>query len=105
MSSDSLVPRSLRPRLRRSSTALRYPEWQRPYQAALLEVDPKRLSQRVEEAEAAIFKRLQQLSEIQDAQAERQVIQGAIRALWIIERDSLNFPDWESNSLLDREAS
>jgi hypothetical protein len=86
---------------------LRYPDWQRPYQAALLSVDPKKLAEHVAETEAAIFKRLQELSdsESQDGHAERQVIQGAIRALWIIERDSLNFPDWESNSLLDREAS
>ena len=78
--------------------SLRYPEWQRPYQAALLEVDPKKLSQRVEEAEAAIFKRLQQLSEGQDGQAEREVIEGAIHALKILKRESLNFPDWESDS-------
>jgi len=56
------------PLVRRSSTALRYPEWQRPYQAALLELDPKR------------------------------VIQGAIYALKILKRESLNFPDWESGS-------
>jgi hypothetical protein len=82
----------------RSSTALRYPEWQRPYQAALFELDPKKLAQHVAEAEAAIFKRLQQLSESQDGETERQVIEGAICALKILKRDSLNFPDWESGS-------
>jgi hypothetical protein len=80
------------------SPSLRYPAWQRPYQAALLEVDLKKLAEHVAEAEAAIFKRLQQLSESQDGQAERQVIQGAISALKILKRDSLNFPDWESGS-------
>jgi len=93
MSSDSL--------LRRSSTPLRllrYPEWQRPYHAALLELDPKKLAHHAAEAEAAIFKRLQQLSNSQDGQAERQLIQGAISALKILKRDSLNFPDWESGS-------
>ena len=79
---------------RRSSSALRYPEWQRPYQAALLEVDPKKLGERVAETEAAIFKRLQQLSNSQDGQAERQLIQGAISALKILKRESLKFPDW-----------
>jgi hypothetical protein len=82
----------------RSSTALRYPEWQRPYQAGLLELDPKKLAQHVAEAETAIFKRLQKLSESQDGETERQVIEGAICAMKILKRDSLNFPDWESGS-------
>jgi hypothetical protein len=73
---------------------LRYPDWQRPYQAALLELDPKKLAKHVAEAETAIFRRLQQLSESQDAETERQIIEGAIRALRILKRDSLNFPDW-----------
>jgi len=75
-----------------------YPEWQLPYQAALLELDPKKLAERVAEAEMAIFERLQQLSESQDGQAEREVIEGAITALKVLKRDSLNFPDWESGS-------
>jgi hypothetical protein len=37
------------------SSALRYPEWQVPYRAALLEFEPKKLAERVAEAEAAIF--------------------------------------------------
>jgi hypothetical protein len=78
-----------------SESAPHYPAWQRPYLDALLEIDPKKLVERVEEAEVAIFKRLQQLNQSQDGQAERQVIQGAISALKILKRDSLNFPDWE----------
>ncbi len=62
---------SLDPHLRRSSPSLLYPEWHRPYQAALIEVDPKKLAERVAEAETAIFKRLQALSETQGGQAER----------------------------------
>jgi hypothetical protein len=105
MSSDSLVRRSLHRRLRRSSTALRYPEWQRPYQEALFELSPKKLAKCVADAETAIFERLQHLSESQDGGAEREFIQGAICALKIVKRDSLNFPDWESDSLADRQAS
>ena len=78
--------------------ALRYPEWQRPYQAALLEVDPKKLAERVAEAEVAIFNRLQALSQSQDGHGERQAIQNAIGGLKGIKRDMLNFPDWESES-------
>lgn len=41
---------------------LRFPDWQKPYQAALLETDHPRLRQKILEAEAAIFKRRQELS-------------------------------------------
>ena len=94
MQSDSL--------LRHGSSALRYPEWQRPYEAALLEVDPDNLAMCIEEAEAAIYERLQQLremSESQDRQGERQALKGAIYTLKILRRESLNFPDWESGSV------
>lgn len=82
------------PLLRHNSTTLRYPERQRPYQAALLEVDPKRPADRVAEAEAAIFGRLEQLSEIsgsQDRKAERHAIHGAIYELKMLKRESV-FP-------------
>ena len=98
----------LDPLVRRSSTLLRYPKWQRPYQAALLEVDPKKLAMCIEEVEAAIYERLQQLSEMsesQDGQAERHAINGAISTLEILKRDSLNSPEWESNLWTDRQAS
>jgi len=96
MSSDPLARR----RLRRSSTALRYPEWQRPYQEALSELNPMKLAKCVVDAETAIFRRRQELSdsESQDGQVEREVIQGAICALKILKRDSLNFPEWKSAS-------
>ena len=77
-------------------SALHYLEWRRPYRTALLEPDPKKLAQRVAEAETAIFGRLQQLSRTQDGHAEREAIEDAIRALRVIKRDRLNFPDWES---------
>jgi hypothetical protein len=81
-----------------NSSPLHYPEWQRPYQEALLERDLKRLAERVADAEVAIFKRLQALSQSQDGQAEREAIEHAIGALKVIKRDRLNFPDWESGS-------
>src|SRR5215467_15000719 len=40
------------------SPELSYPEWQREYQAALLELDRAQLRERVEAAETAIYKRL-----------------------------------------------
>ncbi len=80
------------------SSGLRYPEWQRPYQAAVLEVDSKKLAERVAEAEAAIFKRLQQLTKSQDGQDERQLIEGAICALRVLKRETQKYPDWERAS-------
>jgi hypothetical protein len=79
-----------------SDSSLHYPEWKTPYQGALLEADPKKLAERVAEAEVAIFKRLQQLNRSQDGHVEREAIEDAIRALRVIKRYRLNFPDWES---------
>jgi hypothetical protein len=78
-----------------SSPSLRDPEWSLKYREARLEADPKKLAERVAEAETAIFGRLQQLSRTQDGHAERQAIEDAIRALRVIKRDRLNFPDWD----------
>ena len=72
-----------------------YPEWQNEYQAALLELDRRNLAQRVAAAEAAIYKRLQVIAESGDHQAERQAIEDALEAIRVLEREKLNFPDWE----------
>jgi hypothetical protein len=40
---------------------LRYPEWQQTYHDALLELNPQKLVQRVNEAEKAILSRLQEM--------------------------------------------
>jgi hypothetical protein len=74
---------------RHSSFALRYPEWQRPFQDALLEVDPKKLDKCVEDAETAIYERLEELCEMResrDGETEREVIASAICALKVIKR-------------------
>src|SRR5437899_7163063 len=53
---------------------LQYPEWQGDYQAALLELDPKKLFERVAAAEAVIFNRLQGIAQNPDHTLERQAI-------------------------------
>ena len=81
MSSDSLWCHS--------SSALRYPEWQRPFQDALLELDSKKLDKCVEDAETAIYERLEEvweMSESRDGETEREVMAGAICALKVIKR-------------------
>jgi hypothetical protein len=77
----------------------RYPAWQREYEASLREPDPKKLLERVHAVEAAIFNRLQELaqtSESTDHKAEEQAIAEALRALRVLKRDKLQFPDWET---------
>ena len=78
------------------SSHLPYPEWQQPYHAALLEVDPKKLAERIADTETAMFKRLEQLSQSQESQdgyAEREAIQDAITVLRVIKRETLALPD------------
>ena len=77
------------------SPKILYPAWQHQYQAAVVEVDRKKLKERVEAAETAIYKRLQQLSQSSDDVAERQVIEDALFSLRALKRDELGFPDWE----------
>jgi hypothetical protein len=69
------------------------PEWQTEYIAALVELDPKTLFERVMAAEAAIFNRLQAISHHSGGHAERQAIEDALATLRVLKRDSLGFPD------------
>jgi hypothetical protein len=62
------------------------PGWQKEYQAALIEVDPAKLGGRIEAAEAAIYGRLQQLSQNSDQHTERQVIEDALRSLRFLKK-------------------
>jgi hypothetical protein len=62
---------------------------------ALLELDPKRLVERITAAETAIFNRRQAMSHTSDGHAERQAIEDALASLRVLKRDILGFPDWE----------
>jgi len=77
-----------------SPQALKYPMWQREFEAALREDDPQTLWQRVHAAEAAIFARTQALEGSAEQLAERQAISQAIRTLRAIQRDKLGYPSW-----------
>ena len=74
---------------------LQYPDWQGSVQKALLELDRDKLRALVAEAEAAIFNRLQAISQDTDHTAERQAIEDALASLRVVKRESLEFPDWE----------
>jgi hypothetical protein len=74
---------------------LDYPDWQRPVQAALVELDKDKLKERVAAAEAAIFERQQAISQSRDHQAEREAIEYALANLRFVKREILEFPDWQ----------
>jgi hypothetical protein len=77
------------------SPEILYPQWQNEYAAALLETDPQKLSERVEAAETAIYKRRQELSQNSEHHTERHVIEDALQSLRVLKKKELGFPDWE----------
>jgi hypothetical protein len=70
-----------------SPPRIRYPEWQHEYQAAIIELDRRQLAKRVAEAEAAIAKRFQAISQSADHHAELQAIEDALEALRVVKRE------------------
>lgn len=56
-------------------------DWYRIYTAALLELNPARLSARIHEAETAIFLRTQNLGEGSDSSGEREAMADALTSL------------------------
>jgi len=71
-------------------------EWQRMLHEALVEQDPERLKERIADAEAAVFLRLQDLAQAQDSPAERNALQDASNALLALKIDTLKFPHWKA---------
>ena len=72
------------------SPEILYPEWQHEYQVALLELDRKKLLERVKAAETAIFNRIQAISP--EHAAERQAIEDALANMRVIRRENLGLP-------------
>ena len=73
------------------SSHILYPQWQNEYQAALVELDPEKLSERVAAAETSIYKRLQKISQTSDHQAKRQAIEEAVAGLRILQEGQSGF--------------
>jgi hypothetical protein len=76
-----------------SSENIKYPHWQREFEAALREGDTLSLRQRVDAAEAAIFLRSQALVDSPQVQ-EQQAMSDAICTLRVIQTEKLGYPDW-----------
>ena len=68
---------------------IRYAEWREPYQQALLELDPKKLRDRIAAAETAISNRLRAIAGSSNHHAERQAIDDALSSLRVLKRNSL----------------
>ena len=77
-----------------TSESIKYPHWQREFEAALLEGDPQTLRQRVDAAESAIFLRSQALVESAQGKAEQQASSDAVRTLRAIQTEKLGYPNW-----------
>ena len=77
-----------------STKNLKFPDWQREFEAALLEVDPQKLRERLEAAEVAMVLRSQALVHGPDGHAEQQAIRDAITKLRLIQTEKLGYPDW-----------
>lgn len=77
------------------SQLLKYPKWQPAYLAAIAEADEAKVSEKANEAEAAIFRRLQVITADSDHYEERIALQDAINGLRRLQRDKLGFPDWQ----------
>ena len=67
-------------------------DWQEKFNAAVLETDPKKVSQYLKAAEAAIFFRLQAMSASPDEQEERDAIDHAVHMLRVIKREMMRHP-------------
>ena len=71
--------------------ALRFPQWQGEYEAALRETDRKMLFKRVEIAEAALLNHRDALTQDSDDRMEEQEIESALKSLRALKRDVLDF--------------
>lgn len=83
---------------------MNHSDWYKAYTAALLELNPMKLSTRIHEAETAISLRVQVLAEDSDSSREREVIADALSSLRALQRNMLrdHALGQVDRSLLDR---
>jgi hypothetical protein len=72
--------------------SLKYPEWQKPYYDALLELDRTKLEKLVATAHAAIVQRMQIIASMPGHQAERRALEDALASLRILKTKELESP-------------
>jgi hypothetical protein len=67
-----------------SDIVLKYPSWQAPYRAAVIETNPKLLKQKITVAEQAVNLRFKQLENSAADRDERMALTDALTALKIL---------------------
>ena len=68
---------------------IRYPEWEHEYEAAVLELDPEKVLDRMTAAETAILNRLHAISQRSDCAGERKAIENAQAILRALKKNHL----------------
>jgi hypothetical protein len=63
---------------------LKYPTWQEPYRAAVIETNPKLLKQKISGAQQAAILRFKELENSSDHHAELRALTDALTALKIL---------------------
>jgi len=66
-----------------------YPEWQKPCQEALIELDRDKLRERIAAAEAAIVSRVNGMPDAPASSVERRAIEDALAILRMLKRECL----------------
>jgi hypothetical protein len=69
---------------------LKYPRWQTPLQEAILEFDPEKLSERIQNVKTLMFERLQEMSSDTSHHDERQALADAASILRGLKKDKLS---------------
>ena len=68
---------------------LTYPQWQEPLAAAILEFNPQQLREKIQKAEEAIARRIDELAFDPRNEHERRVLRDALSILRDVRRDRL----------------
>lgn len=62
----------------------RAPQWKKPYEAAILELDPTKLQQRISDAHQAILDRVEEPRTRRPSDGEQQALNDALRNLRVL---------------------
>jgi hypothetical protein len=71
---------------------LKYPQWQEPLAEAICEFNPEHLRQKVQRAEEAIVRRIEELSFDPPNGREGQALVDGLELLRIVKKDRLGIP-------------
>jgi hypothetical protein len=72
-----------------SDGELKFPQWQGPLQELILEFDPQKLPEKIQQVEALVLERLQQLDHGSDGRVEKIALHDALTIVRIMKRDRL----------------